>query len=125
MVEADVGALFINAKKGEEMRVALEEMGHPNPPTPIMTDNSTACGIINNAVKQCRTRVIDMHFYWVRNRCAQNHFVVCWAPGKKNLGDYHTKHHVGMYHQKVHPTYLHIEKLVAYATSFNHPSGLE
>eukprot|EP00957_Ditylum_brightwellii_P047426 3602690-Ditylum_brightwellii.AAC.1 len=45
--EAELGALFINAKKGEELRMALEEMGHVQPPTPIMTDNSTACGIIN------------------------------------------------------------------------------
>eukprot|EP00957_Ditylum_brightwellii_P097121 7396623-Ditylum_brightwellii.AAC.1 len=27
-VEAELGSLFINAKKGEELRTALEEMGH-------------------------------------------------------------------------------------------------
>eukprot|EP00957_Ditylum_brightwellii_P141112 10750724-Ditylum_brightwellii.AAC.1 len=40
--EVKLGALFINAKKGEELRTVLEEMGHLQPPTPIMTDNSTA-----------------------------------------------------------------------------------
>eukprot|EP00957_Ditylum_brightwellii_P081699 6215598-Ditylum_brightwellii.AAC.1 len=60
--------------------MAKEEMGHVQPPTPIMTDNSTACGIINRTVKQCRTRTIDMRFYWVRNRCAQHHFTVYWSP---------------------------------------------
>eukprot|EP00957_Ditylum_brightwellii_P173695 13224641-Ditylum_brightwellii.AAC.2 len=45
--EAELGTLFINAKKGEELQTALEEMGHVKPPMPIMTDNSTACGIIN------------------------------------------------------------------------------
>eukprot|EP00957_Ditylum_brightwellii_P013940 1051883-Ditylum_brightwellii.AAC.1 len=40
--EEELGALFINAKKGEELSTALEEMGHVQPPTPIMTDNSTA-----------------------------------------------------------------------------------
>eukprot|EP00957_Ditylum_brightwellii_P051769 3926199-Ditylum_brightwellii.AAC.1 len=45
--EAELGALFINAKEGEKLRTALEEMGHVQPPSPIMTDNSTACGIIN------------------------------------------------------------------------------
>eukprot|EP00957_Ditylum_brightwellii_P141361 10770907-Ditylum_brightwellii.AAC.1 len=40
--EAELGAFFINARKGEELRTALEEMGHVQPPTPIMTDNSTA-----------------------------------------------------------------------------------
>eukprot|EP00957_Ditylum_brightwellii_P009118 689532-Ditylum_brightwellii.AAC.1 len=62
--EAELGDLFINAKKGEELQTALEGMGHVQPPTPIMTDNSTACGIINGTVKQRRTRAIDMHFYW-------------------------------------------------------------
>eukprot|EP00957_Ditylum_brightwellii_P035063 2657882-Ditylum_brightwellii.AAC.1 len=41
--EAELGALFINVKKGEELQTALEEMGHVQPPMPIMTDNSTAC----------------------------------------------------------------------------------
>eukprot|EP00957_Ditylum_brightwellii_P197565 15051153-Ditylum_brightwellii.AAC.1 len=32
--EAELGALFINAKKGEELQTALEEMGHVQPPRP-------------------------------------------------------------------------------------------
>eukprot|EP00957_Ditylum_brightwellii_P183566 13982427-Ditylum_brightwellii.AAC.1 len=63
--EAEIGVLFINARKGEELRLALEEMGHPQPPTPVMTDNSTTCGILNKTVKQKRTQAIDMQFYWV------------------------------------------------------------
>eukprot|EP00957_Ditylum_brightwellii_P171940 13090567-Ditylum_brightwellii.AAC.1 len=78
--EAELGALFINAKKVEELQTVLEEMGHVQPPTPIMTDNSTACGTINGTVKQCRTHAIDMRFYWVRNCCAQHHFTVYWSP---------------------------------------------
>eukprot|EP00957_Ditylum_brightwellii_P076226 5794538-Ditylum_brightwellii.AAC.2 len=62
-VEAELGALFINNKKGEELRMVLEEMGHVQPPTPIMADNSTDCGIINGTIKQHRTHAIDMHFY--------------------------------------------------------------
>eukprot|EP00957_Ditylum_brightwellii_P142159 10830836-Ditylum_brightwellii.AAC.1 len=50
--ETEIGALFSNTQKGEEMRTALQEMGHLQPPTPVMTDNSTSCGIINNTVKQ-------------------------------------------------------------------------
>eukprot|EP00957_Ditylum_brightwellii_P057751 4378532-Ditylum_brightwellii.AAC.1 len=54
--EAELGALFINTKKVKELRTTLEEIGHVQPPTPIMTDNSTACGIINGTMKQHRTR---------------------------------------------------------------------
>eukprot|EP00957_Ditylum_brightwellii_P008707 660824-Ditylum_brightwellii.AAC.1 len=73
--EAEIRALYSNTRKGEELRLDLMEMGHPQPPTPILTDNSTACGIINTTVKQHSTRAIDMRFYWVRNRCAQGHFL--------------------------------------------------
>eukprot|EP00957_Ditylum_brightwellii_P098500 7503620-Ditylum_brightwellii.AAC.1 len=82
-------------------------MGHTHPPAPVLTDNSMGCGIINITVKQRRTCTIDMHFYWVRDRCAQGHFLVYWGPGKDNLGGYHTKHHSAAHHQKMHPMYLH------------------
>ena len=45
--EAELGGLFINAKEGEVLRTSLEEMLHPQGPTPIQTDNSTALGIID------------------------------------------------------------------------------
>ena len=49
--EAELGALFLNIKQGRIMRLTLEEMGHPQPPTPINVDNSTAVGIVNGTVK--------------------------------------------------------------------------
>ena len=42
---AELGALFINAREAVHIRNILEEMGHPQPPTPIQTDNSTANGV--------------------------------------------------------------------------------
>eukprot|EP00957_Ditylum_brightwellii_P096530 7351305-Ditylum_brightwellii.AAC.1 len=65
--EAEVGTLYTNALKGEELRTSLEEMGHPQPPTPIMADNTTANGVVNNTVKQRRLRAIDMRFYWLKD----------------------------------------------------------
>ena len=50
--EAEVGALFVNAKEAVVIRTTLAELGHPQLPTPIQTDNSTAHGIINGTVKQ-------------------------------------------------------------------------
>eukprot|EP00957_Ditylum_brightwellii_P097633 7435536-Ditylum_brightwellii.AAC.1 len=32
-VEAEVGGLYVNCQCGAESRVALQEMGHPQPPT--------------------------------------------------------------------------------------------
>jgi hypothetical protein len=105
--EAEVGALFLNAREGTVLRNTLEEMGHTQPPTPLQTDNSTANGIINGTVKQQRSKAIDMRFYWVRDRSNQGHFNVFWAPGRDNLGDYFTKHHPPSHHRLMRPIFLH------------------
>jgi hypothetical protein len=42
-------------KKAQDAKVfllVLAELGHPQPPTPILIDNITTVGIINNAIKQ-------------------------------------------------------------------------
>jgi hypothetical protein len=42
--EAELGALFHNGKKACPLRMALDKMGHLQPATPMVTDNSTASG---------------------------------------------------------------------------------
>ena len=37
--EAKLAALFINCREAVPARHALEEMGHKQPPTPVLTDN--------------------------------------------------------------------------------------
>ena len=44
--EAEVAALFMNAQEMVPMRQCLEELEHPQPATPLKTDNSTATGIV-------------------------------------------------------------------------------
>jgi hypothetical protein len=62
--EAELATLFYNGKEGAPLRITLEELGHPQPPTPMMvTDNSTA----NESVKQKRSKAMDMRFYWIRH----------------------------------------------------------
>jgi hypothetical protein len=65
--EAEVGALFINTKEGEITRTTLKAMEHPQPATPVTTDNSTANGIINDTISRQQSRAIDMRYHWVRN----------------------------------------------------------
>jgi hypothetical protein len=61
--EAEIGAVFINAKDGAVLLTTLEELGHPQPPTPMETDNTTATGYSNVTIKQKRTKAMDMRFY--------------------------------------------------------------
>ena len=91
--EAEVGALFINAQLAAPMRTTLEELGHQQPPTPMKTDSTTANGIINDTVKQQRSKAIDMRYYWLKDRVKQDQFKVFWEPGDANWADYFTKHH--------------------------------
>jgi hypothetical protein len=105
--EAEIGAIFENTKRATILRTTLEEMGYPQPPTPVQTDNSTACGIANDNIKQQRSRAIDMRFYWVRDRVKQNQFHIYWGPGKLNLADYYSKHHPPAHHQQMRSTYLY------------------
>jgi hypothetical protein len=49
--EAELGALFLNTQEAKVIRLVLEELGHPQPPTPIHIDNTTTVGIVNNTIK--------------------------------------------------------------------------
>ena len=104
--EAEVAALFTNAQEALPMRQCLIELGHPQPATPIKTDNSTATGIINNTIKQKRSKAMDMRFYWLRDRVKQGHFDIYWEPGNNNLADLPTKHHSGAHHKRLRPIYV-------------------
>jgi hypothetical protein len=61
--EAEIGALYLNAKEGVNIRNILWEMGHPQPATPMQTDNATAHGILRGTCKQQRSEAIYMRCY--------------------------------------------------------------
>jgi hypothetical protein len=104
--EAELAALYINAREAVYIRQILQELGHPQPRTPIQTDNSTAEGVINNKIQPKRTRAMDMRLHWLRDREAQRQFRFYWRPGGKNLADYWTKHHAPTHHKNVRGEFL-------------------
>ena len=105
--EAELGALFHNGKEAKILRLTLQELGHPQHPTPIHCDNKTATGIANDTVKKHRSRSMEMRFFWITDQVKQIFFDVQWHPGKENLGDYLSKHFDGKHHLEVRPWYLH------------------
>jgi hypothetical protein len=104
--EAELAALYINAREAVYIRQILTEMGHPQPRTPIQTDNSTASGIVNHTILPKATKAMDMRFHWLRCRAAQDMFRFFWQPGPNNRGDYPSKHHVGTHHKNLRPKHL-------------------
>jgi hypothetical protein len=64
--ETEIGSVFLNAKEDTILRTTLEEMGHPQPPIPLQTANTTATGYSSDTIKQRRICAMNMPFYWVK-----------------------------------------------------------
>ena len=58
--EAELSAVVVNVKEARVIRLILSELGHPQPPTPIHIDNTTAVGIVNSTIK--RSRLMEMRY---------------------------------------------------------------
>ena len=91
--KAELGALYINFREAIPARHTLTEMGHPQPPTQVQTNNTTTLGVVNNTIAPRRTKATDMRLYWLRDRIQQLQFCHYWMPGPYNKGDYVTKNH--------------------------------
>jgi hypothetical protein len=105
--EAELAGLFHNGKEACPIRTCIAEVGHPQPPTPLKTDNTTAEGLANDSVQQKRSKAIDMRFYWIRDRVRQKQFHVYWRKAEFNRADYFTKHHATKHHHNMRHKYLH------------------
>ena len=88
------------------LRTLLEDLGWPQPPTTITTDNSTACGIANKTTKDKRSKAIDMRYHWIRDRVALKDFAVSWRAGKESLADFLTKAHPASHCREVRHQYV-------------------
>ena len=62
-VESEVAGLFINAQHAVQIRLTLEDMEYPQPPTTIRTNNLTTQGILSGVYKQKRSKCNDMNFH--------------------------------------------------------------
>ena len=76
--ETELGRQFNNTKEGVAKHITLEEMGHNQGKTPVISDNTTTVGIANKILKHKRSKAIDMKFYWTRDREAQEQFKFIW-----------------------------------------------
>jgi hypothetical protein len=65
----------------------LEELGHPQPPTPMQTDNKTAHDLLTNKIMPKALKAMDMRFHWLQCHKAQGQFRYYLRPGTQNLAD--------------------------------------
>ena len=79
--EAELGALFINAKLAVPIHTTLVELGHPQPKTPIQTDNSTAQDFLTNRINPNANKSMVKRFHWLRYRDVHRQFWYYWRLG--------------------------------------------
>ena len=102
--EAEIAALYINAREAVAIRNILVELGHKQQPTLMHIDSKTADGLLQQKMQSERTKAMDMRFHWLRDRQQQQQLNIFWRPGSNNMGDYYTKHHPASHHQKLRTT---------------------
>jgi hypothetical protein len=100
-------------------------MGHPQPKTPVHCDNAMAAGIANNTIKRQRLQSMEMRFFWIGDKIAQQLYNLKWHPGQENPANYQSKHHIGLHHTAVRLCYLHLENSPRVLPQAKRPSALK
>ncbi len=88
-------------------------------------DNATAVKIANSTVKRRRSRSMEIRFFWISGKVAQDMYALAWHPGQENLADYQKKHHMGSHHLAVQPWYLHMKNSPCFLPRAQTPSALK
>ena len=70
--EAEIGVTYHNTQEAALIMTPLEELGHPQTPTPLQVDNTTAEGYSNETIKPKRYRSMDKRYHLVQDRLRQN-----------------------------------------------------
>ena len=104
--EAECAGVFHNSQEAVVLRTILDALGHPQPPTRIKTDNSTANSFVKNNIRQRRSKTWDMRWNWLRDELTKKQINVFWDRGDNNDADYYTKHHPPNHHKISRPKYI-------------------
>ena len=104
--EAECGGLYQNAQAAIGIRRTLEALEHPQRPTRIKTDNSTANSFVHASMRVKRSKTWDMRYHWLREQATKSILKVFWDKGSNNDGDYFTKHHCPSVHKIQRPRYI-------------------
>ena len=69
--ETKIGVAYENSKEEIPLSNEAIEMGHPQTPTQMQVKKSMVVGFFNKTIKQKLSKSIDMRFYWLQDREAQ------------------------------------------------------
>ena len=90
--EAEYIAMWDAAKEASWLRNLYRDLGYTQPePTQIMCDNTSAVAIAKNPLYHKRTKHIDSHYHWVREKVTARRFEVEFCPTNEQTADIFTK----------------------------------
>jgi hypothetical protein len=89
--EAETGGVYGNTQEAIACRNSLLALGHPQPATPLKTDNSTAYSFVHANITQRRSKTWDMRWNWLRDKGTHEKLRIYWDKGFNNDADYFTK----------------------------------
>ena len=61
-IEVEIGAFYINSLRTIPAHHTLEDMGNPQPLTPLHTDNTTALGIATDIIQPKHTKAMGKEY---------------------------------------------------------------
>ena len=91
VAEAETAGGFQIAQAATHHRRILADLGYPQPPTLLRMDNTVALGLASGTINAKRSKSMDMRFFWLIDRVAQQQFYVDHIPGQWNIADPFTK----------------------------------
>ena len=106
VAEAEIGDTYHIKQEACPIVTTLEELGHPQYPTLLQVDNTTAEGYSNETINTKRSKYMDNCYHWVQDHVYQKQFLVYFFPGTNNLADPFTKNHHHEHCCIIHPKYL-------------------
>ena len=65
---AEIGSTYINAQDAVNLQTCCIDMGHPQPPTKLQIENTTAEAFSKGTLKKNISKAIDMLFLWIQDR---------------------------------------------------------
>ncbi|KAI5057076.1 hypothetical protein GOP47_0028894 [Adiantum capillus-veneris] len=90
--KAEYRAVFIATVKGVWLRRLMADLGFgQDTANTIYTDSQTALTVARNPVFHARTKHIEMHYHYVRERLSAAEIILAYVPTQDNLAELFTK----------------------------------
>ena len=90
--EAEYRAAFTNSVECVWLRRLMADLDvGQDSPTTIFTDSQSALAVARNPIFHARTKHIEVHYHYVRERLSAGEISLAYVPTQDNLADLFTK----------------------------------